>query len=113
MKTYKTIKGQLSLPFKNRRILFECRDFPFGFYSTKDKEEIAFIEGLKDFGVCITVESETKEVIKEDKKEIKEVENWQEAKEYLVAKGFKATEVNTPAKIKNVGEELNIEFVTK
>ena len=112
MKRYKTIKGQLSLPFKNRRIQFSCSEFPNGYYSTSDKEEIAFIEGLKDFGVYITLESETKEEVKTNK-EVVEVESWQEAKDYLVAKGFKATEVNTPTKIKNVGEELNIEFKVK
>ena len=112
MKTYKTIKGQLSLPFKNKRIVFACSEFPNGYYSTKDKEEIAFIEGLKDFGVYITLESEVKEEVKTELK-LMEVESWQEAKTILVEKGFKVTEVNTPNKIQKVGAEIGIEFKTK
>lgn len=110
MKIYRTTKGQLSLPYKGKRIVFECRDFSIGYYTTNDKGEQNFIEELKDFGVYIFIDKE--ENVETPKKEmtIIEVEGWQEAKDLLIAKGFKAGDVNSPNKIKNAGTELGFEF---
>ena len=113
MKTYRTTKGQLSISFQNRRIVFKSNDNKEGYYSTSDKEEIKEIESRKDFGVYIFIDKEEKVETPKKEMTVIEIESWQEAKDYLVAKGFKATEVNTPTKIKNVGEELNIEFKVK
>ncbi|MBQ7818110.1 MAG: hypothetical protein IJ341_00270 [Bacteroidales bacterium] len=110
MKTYRTTKGQLSLPYNGKRIVFECRDFPFGYYTTNDKGEQNFIEGLKDFGVYIFIDKEEKVETPKKEMTIIEVEGWQDAKNLLIEKGLKASDVNSPNKIKSAGTELGIEF---
>lgn len=113
MKTYRTTKGQLSISFQNRRIVFKSNDNKEGYYSTSDKEEIKEIESRKDFGVYIFIDKEEKVETPKKEMTVIEVEGWQEAKNLLIEKGLKASDVNSPNKIKSAGTELGIEFKLK
>lgn len=118
-KLYTTTKGELVISYPSgktkKRIAFKSEDGRTGKLETDDKDLIKYIESRSDFGTYVTV-SESSEL--SDTTAISNgaslvrvsVSNYQEAREYLIERGFSAEKINTPAKIEAAAKKIGVEF---
>ena len=119
-KLYTTTKGELVISYPSgktkKRIAFKSEDGRTGKLETDDKDLIKYIESRSDFGTYVTV-SESSEL--SDTTAISNgaslvrvsVSNYQEAREYLIERGFSAEKINTPAKIEAAAKKIGVEFM--
>ena len=119
-KLYTTTKGELVISYPSgkakKRIAFKSEDERTGKLETDDKDLIKYIESRSDFGTYVTV-SESSEL--SDTTAISNgaslvrvsVSNYQEAREYLIERGFSAEKINTPAKIEAAAKKIGVEFM--
>ena len=118
-KLYTTTKGELVISYPSgktkKRIAFKSEDGRTGKLETDDKDLIKYIESRSDFGTYITV-SESSElsdtsIMQNSASFVRvSVSNYQEAREYLIEKGFSAEKINTPAKIEAAAKKIGVEF---
>lgn len=119
-KIYNTNKGALIVSYaashKDREIKktasFKSKDGKTGTLETEDKDLMKYIENRPDFGTRIVLvgAQDAPKVRKEPAMEIVEAANYQAAREYLLERGYKAEEINTPAKIERAAKASGIEF---
>lgn len=115
-KKYITSKGELHILYSSgktrKRAAFKSDDGRTGVLETEDKDLIKYIESRPDFGTRIVLvgAQDAPKVRKEPAMEIVEAANYQAAREYLLERGYKAEEINTPAKIERAAKASGIEF---
>lgn len=115
-KLYTTTKGELVISYPSgktkKRIAFKSEEGRTGKLETDDKDLIKYIESRSDFGTYIHLvgASNAPEAPAEQSLKIITVNNYQEAREYLINNGFQAEKINTPAKIENAAKKIGVEF---
>lgn len=118
-KKYITSKGELHILYSSgktrKRAAFKSDDGRTGVLETEDKDLIKYIESRPDFGTYITVSesselSDTPAMLNSVSLARVSVNNYQEAREYLIEKGFSAEKINTPAKIEAAAKKIGVEF---
>lgn len=119
-KKYITSKGELHILYPSgktrKRAAFKSDDGRTGVLETEDKDLIKYIESRPDFGTYITVSesselSDTPAMLNSVSLARVSVNNYQEAREYLIEKGFSAEKINTPAKIEAAAKKIGVEFM--